>query len=345
MADENNNQENQFYTPPQENAEQNNAEQYEAPKQQYYAPPVQPQQGAYNQFNGNMNMPPQGYGYNQFNNMPPKEEKASVGLAILSYIIPLAGLIIFLTKKDKQPKTAKVSGICALVSVIINLILSIVMFATSGLIAKDLIEEGMNDPSFFEDYDYDFDDFLTEDNESTSEKTPQVNNDAVQAMSNAEWSDYSVCLNGKTITLPCEWETFKSETGFDLKESENAAETLAPNYYTTSVAVEKDNQTIYVRFINSSDAETTIDKCMVAGINADRLYDCDVVFAKGIRPDDAADKDSITALFGEPSDVYDSEDGDFHIYTYDDVNSAYNSFEITVSDGKISEIDLEHFEF
>lgn len=342
MADENNNQENQFYNPPQENSEQNNTEQYNASQQQYYAPPVQPQQGEYNQFN---NMPPQ-QGYNQFNTMPPKEEKASVGLAILSYLIPLAGLIIFLTKKDKQPKTAKVSGICALVSVIINVILCIVMFAASGFIAKDIFEEGLDDPSIFEDYDYNFDDFISDDtNEPTSEKTPQVNNEAVKAMANTEWSDYTVCLNGKTITLPCEWETFKSETGFDFKDSENAAETLGSNYYTTSVAVINGDQTIYVRFINSSDAETTIDKCMVAGINADNFYDCDVVFAKGIRPNDTADKDSITALFGEPSDVYDSEDSDFHIYTYDDVNSAYNSFEITVSDGKISGIDLEHFEF
>lgn len=63
---------------------------------------------------------------------PPKEEKASVGLAILSYLIPLVGLILFLTKKDNKPKTAKLCGKCALASVIINVVLSIIMYATMG---------------------------------------------------------------------------------------------------------------------------------------------------------------------------------------------------------------------
>lgn len=63
---------------------------------------------------------------------PPKEEKASVGLAILSYLIPLVGLILFLTKKDNNPKTAKLCGKCTLASVIINVVLSIIMYATMG---------------------------------------------------------------------------------------------------------------------------------------------------------------------------------------------------------------------
>ena len=51
-----------------------------------------------------------------------KEDKANVGLAILSWFIPLAGLIIFIVQKDKSPKTAKVSGICALISFLLNLV-------------------------------------------------------------------------------------------------------------------------------------------------------------------------------------------------------------------------------
>lgn len=56
------------------------------------------------------------YANQQFYQPPqaPAEEKASVGLAILSFIIPVAGLIIFLVKKKERPKTAKVSGIYAL---------------------------------------------------------------------------------------------------------------------------------------------------------------------------------------------------------------------------------------
>ena len=45
---------------------------------------------------------------NQQNNNQNIEEKANIGLAILSFFIPLAGLIIFIVKKDKEPK--KVPG-------------------------------------------------------------------------------------------------------------------------------------------------------------------------------------------------------------------------------------------
>ncbi len=58
----------------------------------------------------------------------PCEEKASVGLAVLSFLIPLAGLIIYLVKKDTEPKTAKLSGKCALISFIINLAIYIISF-------------------------------------------------------------------------------------------------------------------------------------------------------------------------------------------------------------------------
>lgn len=79
-------------------------------------------------------------------NTQPKEEKASVGLAILSFIIPLAGLIIFLTKKDTKPKTAKVSGICALVSFLISIVSSIIMTVAGGALfgttVNDIIEGG-----------------------------------------------------------------------------------------------------------------------------------------------------------------------------------------------------------
>lgn len=89
-------------------AENNNYQQNE--QNQYYQNP-QPDR---NQYQGQQ--------------MPSKEEKASVGLAILSFIIPIAGLIIFLVNKKKKPKTAKVSGICALV----GFILGIIFIALSG---------------------------------------------------------------------------------------------------------------------------------------------------------------------------------------------------------------------
>lgn len=63
------------------------------------------------------------------------EQKANGWLIALSIIIPLAGLIIFISQKDKQPKTAKTCGICALISFVISIyvffILSFVILVTT----------------------------------------------------------------------------------------------------------------------------------------------------------------------------------------------------------------------
>ena len=80
------------------------------------------------------------------------EEKASVGLAILSFFIPLAGLIIFLVEKDKRPKTAMVSGICALVSFIISLASTLIMTLAGGAIFASLDDEDLDiDDSYYEE--------------------------------------------------------------------------------------------------------------------------------------------------------------------------------------------------
>lgn len=99
----------------------------------------------------------QNYNYNYQYPMPPVEEKASVGLAVLSFFIPLAGLIIFLIEKDKRPKTAKTSGICALISFIINIVLSIVVWVAyfagvTGMsnAAQDVFTD--SDFSYYEDF-------------------------------------------------------------------------------------------------------------------------------------------------------------------------------------------------
>lgn len=64
------------------------------------------------------------------NNNAVKEEGSPVGWAILSFLIPLVGLILFITWKDSKPKTAKVCGIAALVGFVLNLLLSIISIAS-----------------------------------------------------------------------------------------------------------------------------------------------------------------------------------------------------------------------
>lgn len=93
--------------------------------------------------------------YNYQYPMPPVEQKANVGLAILSFLIPIAGLIIFLVEKDKKPKTAKASGICALVSFILGMIMSIVSFSVGMWGMSTVTEDVLNDSdfSYYEEFD------------------------------------------------------------------------------------------------------------------------------------------------------------------------------------------------
>ena len=73
------------------------------------------------------------------------KEKANGWLVAVSILVPLVGLILFITMRESQPKTAKVSGICALVSfvlsiVLIPIILGILIFTSaSSAIGNDAL--------------------------------------------------------------------------------------------------------------------------------------------------------------------------------------------------------------
>ena len=54
-------------------------------------------------------------------------DSGNIGWGVLGCCIPLAGLILFLVWKDQKPKTAKMAGIGALISVAGGVILYILM--------------------------------------------------------------------------------------------------------------------------------------------------------------------------------------------------------------------------
>lgn len=143
------------------------------------------QNNSFNQQNENNQ-----YSYQQYYQppQPPAEEKASVGLAILSFLIPLAGLIIFLVKKKERPKTAKVSGICALVSFILSMGFYIISAVAGGSLVADAVDES-----------------LEEDNYSYSQSAEESSqNDSVQAVEGNTLGDYECKV--KSASLTTDWE-------------------------------------------------------------------------------------------------------------------------------------------
>ena len=56
-----------------------------------------------------------------------ESNKASIGMKILCFLIPLVGLIIFLSSKKENPEYAKGCGIAALIGVIVGFVVSIIV--------------------------------------------------------------------------------------------------------------------------------------------------------------------------------------------------------------------------
>ncbi len=56
-------------------------------------------------------------------------EGSAVGWGILSWLIPLVGIILFFSWKHERPRTSKVCGICALVSIVLYVAMIVGSFA------------------------------------------------------------------------------------------------------------------------------------------------------------------------------------------------------------------------
>jgi len=111
---------------PQPQAQQQ-GEYYQPPVQQpgeYYQPPVQQQQPQqqYQQAPNYNTLPQQPYGAPVY--APQVEDKAKIGLIILSFLIPLVGWILFFKKKKTTPKAARAYGIAATVSFALSIVVS-----------------------------------------------------------------------------------------------------------------------------------------------------------------------------------------------------------------------------
>lgn len=70
--------------------------------------------------------PTQSYGYEPSYALEP--DVPSPGLNILSFLVPIAGLILYLVERDKSPIKAKACGKWALISFILGIVISIIAY-------------------------------------------------------------------------------------------------------------------------------------------------------------------------------------------------------------------------
>ena len=73
------------------------------------------------------------------NNVVAANDAPSTGMAILGFLIPLAGLIIWLVNKDTKPLFAKSAGKGALIGVILSVVFYIIYFVVIGAMIGEMM--------------------------------------------------------------------------------------------------------------------------------------------------------------------------------------------------------------
>lgn len=69
-------------------------------------------------------------------------DKKSTGLNIISFFIPLVGLILYLTQKDQTPIKAKACGKAALIGFIVGIVVSIIYVIFIAVLAGSMAAAG-----------------------------------------------------------------------------------------------------------------------------------------------------------------------------------------------------------
>lgn len=294
--------------------------------------------------------------YNNQNNFQTQtfEKKANVWLAILSWFIPLAGLIIFIVKREKDPKTAKASGICALISFLLSIVMLIITFLITAYVInnsldniRDSIEDNWNNiednQGYLDDY---YNNNYIEDNQDTNDNS--INETDTTNITN-NWKEYKVTVNEKTLTLPTTFNELNNVVTFSLKSADTKSY-LEKGYYTLVNMYKNDKLALYIEVLNDSEEDKLYTDCKITRITQTKYQvsqGADVfTFPGNLKVGDKITKTKITELLGTPSDIkeYSSEGYEKITYKYFE-NSTWtttNNYEITVVNGIIDELQLDN---
>lgn len=141
------------------------------------------------------------------------------------------------------------------------------------------------------------------------------------------WDSYTVQINDKVLTLPCEIKDLEA-AGLTL-DTEDTPEDYIVNAseYEFVFFRNESGASVMVDMINQTDSPCKIIECMVGGITVNE-YDLEdgslsVIFPGGIQIGGA--KADVLAKYGETDDVYSDEN--FQMYTWNDadLDKYYNS--------------------
>lgn len=280
-------------------------------------------------------------------------EKASIGLAILSWFIPLAGLIIFLVKKDKEPKTANVSSICALISFSLSLILSIGIFVFTFLFANNMISSIENSnlatPEVSDDMGKIPDDYAGKDDErvfssdlinketqsmldnvlengntESNSDDGEVNTESHEGdnvNASSDWKTYKFLVNGKELALPCSYIDLSQATGLTFRLAELKSYLNSGYYSSINLYNSEDNLGLYSEILNDTDEDKLYTDCKITRVSQ-TAYQVEsnnppvISFPGDLKVGMELTKDKLKSMFGEPQDSYDYADSDYVVWSF-----------------------------
>lgn len=258
-------------------------------------------------------------------------DKKSVGLNILSFFIPLAGLILYLTQKDEKPIQAKSAGKSALGGFITGFVLTVILTVL-------LVALGM----------YGFS--VLQDEAAGSYETPYIT--AQDGWLHAYGNRYAdtifqshsmtVVFDGVEVQFPCTYAEFTQKTGYVLEDTADVSQPLnVKNISEYMRAYNAVGSEVYIHFYNNGDAPAPAGECLVAGMTVDIWNSStSVVLPQNIQLGGAYQAEELTKKYGEPDFVYTGNTA--FVYMLWEESPYGSNIKISSGDGlRITEIDFD----
>lgn len=271
-----------------------------------------------------------------------QEGKANVGLVILSVLIPLAGLIIFLVKKDIDKKTAKASGIAALISFGVSMLITIISIVLLISTANNIVNDAIDQSQDYENTESsDIDDIYdVEEDDDIINGTTATSND---------WDDYEFTVNNQTLSLPTTYSDLSSATSSEMQSS-YIKSYLQSGYYAIVNMYKNDKLALYTEVLNDTDQDMLYTDCKITSVSQTKYQISvgadEIIFPGGLKAGQEITESEIISLFGTPDDTYNYESDGYisNTYTYlEDTNyTTINYYEIKVVNGVIDELTLDN---
>ena len=210
-------------------------------------------------------------------------------------------------------------------------------------IPEDIVEEAVASGQLGLE-EIETEEYREEESKNIPEKTTGIN-------ANADWKNFSVVIDNKLITIPCDYNKIAEAMGADIKESQKES-FLDSGYYALCNMYKDNNLALYIQVSNDTDEMIKYNDGSVIDISQTK-YQVEkgakvVTFPGGLVVGQEIEESKLIELFGEPDKTYEyqSDDSDYWSKEYrwcmDKTWTTTNNYEINVVKGVIDQISINH---